>query len=84
MCARRVEKGLGVVDIINPTSIDALVNDTVETYGKLDILVNNATNVALKDGQMDELTHRNVRRYFSERPAWHLLYYKVCAVSCAQ
>lgn len=33
---------------------------------------------------MDELTHRNVRRYFSERPERHFLYHKVCAVSYAQ
>ena len=29
---------------------------SVEKYGKIDILVNNAANVALKDGRVDELT----------------------------
>ena len=68
---RRAEKGQIVVDqiveaggkasfhyfdITEPASIEALIADTVEQYGKLDILVNNAANVALKDGRVDELT----------------------------
>ena len=68
---RRAEKGQVVVDqiveaggkasfhyfdITEPASIEALIADTVEQYGKLDILVNNAANVALKDGRVDELT----------------------------
>lgn len=71
VCGRRVEKGQGVVDsivadggkavfhtmdITDPASIEALVNDTVEQFGRIDILVNNAANVALKDGRVDELT----------------------------
>lgn len=71
VCGRRVEKGQAVVDriakeggkasfhvmdITDPASIEKLVADTVETYGKIDILVNNAANVALKDGRVDELT----------------------------
>ena len=71
VCGRRAEKGQGVVDsivkeggkasfhamdITDPASIEALVEDTVNTYGHIDILVNNAANVALKDGRVDELT----------------------------
>lgn len=71
VCGRRAAKGQGVVDTIlaeggkaafhtmditDPASIEALVEDTVNTYGHIDILVNNAANVALKDGRVDELT----------------------------
>ena len=71
VCGRRVEKGQGVVDsitaeggkaafhvmdITDPASIEKLVEDTAATYGHIDILVNNAANVALKDGRVDELT----------------------------
>lgn len=71
VCGRRADKGQSVVDsilaeggkaafhtmdITDPASIEALVADTVETYGKIDILVNNAANVSLPDGRVDELT----------------------------
>lgn len=71
VCGRRVEKGQAVVDdickkggdasfhvmdITDPSSIECLVNDTAEKYGKIDILVNNAANVGLADGRVDELT----------------------------
>lgn len=71
ICGRRKEKGQAVVDMIaqeggeasyhfmditDPASIEALIADTAEKYGKIDILVNNAANVALKDGRVDELT----------------------------
>ena len=71
ICGRRQEKGQAVVDDIEKaggeawyhftdltdmSSIEALISDTVEKYGKLDILVNNAANVGLKDGKVDELT----------------------------
>ena len=71
VCGRRAEKGQGVVDsiiaeggkaafhtmdITDPASIEKLVEDTAATYGHIDILVNNAANVALKDGRVDELT----------------------------
>ena len=71
ICGRRAEKGQAVVDeivkaggeasyhfmdITDPASIESLMADTVEKYGKIDILVNNAANVALKDGRVDELT----------------------------
>jgi len=71
ICGRRAEKGQAVVDrikaeggeamfhfmdITDLTSIDALVEDTVKAYGKIDILVNNAANVGLPDGRVDEVT----------------------------
>ncbi|MGN0299240.1 MAG: SDR family NAD(P)-dependent oxidoreductase [Lachnospiraceae bacterium] len=71
ICGRRQEKGQAVVDSIIQEggeasyhfmdmtvmeSIEALFADTFEKYGKIDILVNNAANVGLKDGRVDELT----------------------------
>lgn len=71
VCGRREEKGQAVVDsilkdggeacyhfmdITVTESIEALLKDTAKKYGKIDILVNNAANVALKDGRVDELT----------------------------
>ena len=71
ICGRRAEKGQAVVDEIAAAggeayyhfmdmtqmdSIDKLFADTEEKYGKIDILVNNAANVGLKDGRVDELT----------------------------
>ena len=71
ICGRRAEKGQAVVDeivkaggeasyhfmdITDPASIESLMADTVEKYGKIDILVNTAANVALQDGRVDELT----------------------------
>lgn len=71
VCGRREAKGQGIVDeirknggeavfhfmdITDSESIEKLFTDTVEQFGKLDILVNNAANVALKDGRIDELT----------------------------
>lgn len=71
ICGRREAKGQAVVDMILgeggeasyhfmditvPESIEALIADTAEKYGKIDVLVNNAANVALKDGRVDELT----------------------------
>ena len=44
------------MDITDTNSIEALFKDTKELYGKIDVLVNNAANVALKDGRVDELT----------------------------
>ena len=64
ICGRRQEKGQAVVDrivkdggeafyhfmdITDTASIEKLFADTVEKYGKIDVLVNNAANVALKD-----------------------------------
>ncbi|MGN0155592.1 MAG: SDR family NAD(P)-dependent oxidoreductase [Lachnospiraceae bacterium] len=71
ICGRREEKGQAVVDSIAKEggeawyhfmdmtvmeSVDKLFEDTAEKYGKIDILVNNAANVGLKDGRVDELT----------------------------
>ncbi len=71
VCGRRQEKGQAVVDrivkeggeacyhfmdITDTGSIEKLFADTAEKYGKIDVLVNNAANVALKDGRVDELS----------------------------
>lgn len=71
ICGRRAEKGQAVVDTIAKEggeayyhfmdmtvieSIDKLFADTAEKYGKIDILVNNAANVGLPDGRVDELS----------------------------
>ncbi len=71
ICGRRAEKGQAVVDRIaaeggdawfhsmDMTDVDSITKlfaDTAEKYGKIDILVNNAANVGLKDGRVDELT----------------------------
>ena len=71
ICGRREEKGQAVVDSIAKDggeawyhfmdmtvmeSVEKLFEDTAEKYGKIDILVNNAANVGLKDGRVDELT----------------------------
>lgn len=71
ICGRREEKGQAVVDSItkeggeawyhfmdmtSTESVEKLFADTAEKYGKIDVLVNNAANVGLKDGRVDELT----------------------------
>lgn len=71
ICGRREEKGQAVVDSIAEEggeawyhfmdmtvmeSVDKLFEDTANKFGKIDILVNNAANVGLKDGRVDELT----------------------------
>ena len=71
ICGRREARGQEVVDeiaaeggkasyhfmdITQAESIEALMADTARDYGKIDILVNNAANVALEDGRVDELT----------------------------
>ena len=71
ICGRREAKGQAVVeriqkeggeasyhfmDITATESIEQLCADTAEKYGKIDVLVNNAANVGLKDGRVDELT----------------------------
>ncbi|MGN0634220.1 MAG: SDR family NAD(P)-dependent oxidoreductase [Oscillospiraceae bacterium] len=71
ICGRRKEKGQAVVDKIveaggeayyhfldltDISTIETLFADTAEKYGKIDILVNNAANVGLPDGRVDELS----------------------------
>ena len=70
VCGRREERGQAVVDeiaanggqamfhfldITKPETVDALIADTVAAWGKVDIMVNNAAGMALKDGRVDEL-----------------------------
>ena len=71
ICGRREAKGQAVVDMIAAEggkasyhfmditqieSVKQLIDDTAEKYGRLDILVNNAANVGLADGRIDEVT----------------------------
>ena len=71
ICGRRQERGQAVVDEIvkeggfasyhfmdmtDTDSVETLFADTAEQFGKIDVLVNNAANVGLKDGRVDELT----------------------------
>lgn len=71
VCGRRAEKGQTIVDriiaeggeasyhfmdVTDPSSTEKLMADTFEKYGKIDILVNNAANVGLPDGRVDEVT----------------------------
>lgn len=71
VCGRREERGQSVVDAIaetggeamfhflditKPETVDALFADTEAVYGKIDILVNNAAGMALKDGRVDEIS----------------------------
>ena len=71
VCGRRKEKGEAVVerirneggdaiyhvrDLTDTESIKKLIDDVASEYGKIDVLVNNAANVGLPDGRVDELT----------------------------
>ena len=44
------------MDAMDTDSIERLCADTAEQYGRIDVLVNNAAGVGLKDGRVDELT----------------------------
>ena len=71
VCGRRAERGVEVVeelvaaggtasyhfvDLTKIETVKELIDDTAATYGRLDILVNNAANVGLADGSVEELT----------------------------
>lgn len=71
VCGRRSEKGEAVakeicdaggeatylfLDLTKPESIEDLFKNTVEKYGRIDILINNASNVGLPDGKVDEVS----------------------------
>lgn len=71
VCGRREERGNAVVDTIKqaggeamyhfmdmtkPETVEALFADTEKEWGKIDILVNNAAGMALKDGRVDEIS----------------------------
>lgn len=71
VCGRRKERGEEVVeeirkeggdaayhymDLMDPDSIETLMKDTAEKYGRIDVLVNNAANASPKDGRVDEVT----------------------------
>ena len=44
------------INLDDSLSIESLIAETVERYGRIDILVNNAANVLLPDGPVGELT----------------------------
>ena len=71
VCGRRKGRGQAVVDEITaeggtayfcrlditvPETIQELMDGAYEHYGRIDVLVNCAANVALKDGTVEELT----------------------------
>ena len=71
VCGRNEERGAAVVDAIaeaggtawfhklditQPETVDALFADTKEKWGSIDVLVNNAAGMALKDGRVDEIS----------------------------
>ncbi|MDD6024956.1 MAG: SDR family NAD(P)-dependent oxidoreductase, partial [Oscillospiraceae bacterium] len=71
ICGRREAKGQAIVDqiiseggkaayhymdVTVPESVEALMADTYNTYGRIDALVNNAANVGLADGRVDEVS----------------------------
>ena len=47
------------LDITDEESMQTLVKDTIETYGKIDILVNNAASVDAMDGNVMDITSEN-------------------------
>ncbi len=71
VCGRREERGQAIVDeiasaggqamyhfldVTKPETVDALLADTEAAWGGIDVMVNNAAGMALKDGRVDELT----------------------------
>lgn len=71
VCGRRAEKGQAVadqikaeggeamyhfMDITQSESTEKLFEDVKKTYGRIDVLVNNAANVGLPDGRVEEVT----------------------------
>lgn len=44
------------MDMTKPETIKALMDDTAKDLGRIDVLVNNASNVMLPDGTVEELT----------------------------
>lgn len=71
VCGRREERGAAIVDeikaaggeamyhfldVTKPETVDALLADTEATWGKVDVMVNNAAGMALKDGRVDAIS----------------------------
>ena len=71
VCGRREERGAAIVneiqsaggeamyhflDVTKPETVDALLADTEAAWGKIDVMVNNAAGMALKDGRVDEIS----------------------------
>ena len=43
-------------DVSKLDQVKLMIREVIKAYGRIDVLVNNAANVALKDGRVDELT----------------------------
>ena len=43
-------------DLTSTDSMHTLIADVAEKYGRIDVLVNNAAGMGMKDGRVDELT----------------------------
>lgn len=71
VCGRTVEKGEAVAaeiremggealyicfDLNKPETVEKLFAETVSKFGKIDILINNASNVSLPDGKVGEIS----------------------------
>lgn len=71
VCGRREERGAAIVneiqsaggeamyhflDVTKPETVNALLADTEAAWGKIDVMVNNAAGMALKDGRVDEIS----------------------------
>ena len=82
VCGRNEERGAAVVDAIaeaggtawfhklditQPETVDALFADTKEKWGSIDVLVNNAAGMALKDGRVDEISLEDWDAVFAPR-----------------
>ena len=43
-------------DLTDKDSMHALIEDVAQKYGRIDVLINNAAGMGMKDGRVDELT----------------------------
>ena len=87
VCGRREERGAAIVDeikaaggeamyhfldVTKPETVDALLADTEATWGKIDVMVNNAAGMALKWSRGRDIARRLGRRLRQRHPQ-HLL-----------
>ena len=57
LCTQAGARAVAVqADVSTAAGCDALFEAALAAFGRVDVLVNNAANVALKDGRVDELT----------------------------
>ena len=97
VCGRNEERGAAVVDAIaeaggtawfrklditQPETVDALFADTKEKWGSIDVLVNNAAGMALKDGRVDEISLEDWDAVFASDVRSTFYCTKPCCPSC--